>query len=344
MTDETPSPLSIRDDDEQFTPVRPFNSRDLIGCRACKRSNPPNRVNCIYCGVTLPDEELKTKLQRPSPRKLSESETGRSIIVTGRKDVELCPETLSGVSELLSLSPSIVTSIVYSGYSVPIARVSQEIEATLTLDRLKSLGIEANAVSDDDLGLSRMPPRRAPKLKFTESGATATLAGSTEQVEFPWSTVRLIVSGRLLESRVEVEERKKGTNDSEITNSSETSADELVFDLFATDSAQAIRVSAGSFDFSCLGSQMDLITSRNFGILLEMILKQAPNCVVDDSFSRVRKILDTVWPIEQRHHSSGIKRLSPGRYRTEAVLLRSNEMQFTRYSYLMNYLSTRGST
>jgi len=145
-----------------------------------------------------------------------------------------------------------------------------------------------------------------------------------------------------LESRVEVEERKRGTNDPEITNSSETSADELVFDLFATDSAQAIRVSAGGFDFSCLGSQMDLITSRNFGILLEMILKRAPNCVFNDSFSRLRKILDTIWPIEQRHQSSGIKRLSPGRYRTESVLLRSNEMQFTRYSYLVNYLNTRG--
>src|SRR5882762_1652170 len=133
MTDETPSPLSIPDDDEQFTPVRPFASRDLICCRACKRSNPPNRVNCIYCGVTLPDDELKTRLQKPSPRKLSESEIGRSIIVTGRKEAELSPETLSGVSELLSLSPGIVTSILYCGYAVPIARVSQEIEASLTL-------------------------------------------------------------------------------------------------------------------------------------------------------------------------------------------------------------------
>jgi hypothetical protein len=342
MTDETPSPLSIPDDDVQFTSVRPFASRDLISCRACKRSNPPNRVNCIYCGATLPDEELKTKLQRPSLRRLSESETGRAIIVTGRMGVEFGSEAVSGVSELLSLSPDVVRSILNSGYAVPIARVSEEIEATVTLDRLKLLGIEAIAVSDDELGLSRVPPRRVPKLEFTESGATAILSGGTERVEFPWPTVRLIVSGRLLESRVEVEEQKKGTNDPEITNSSETSADELVFDLFAAESAQAFRISAGSFDFSCLWSRMDLITSKNFGILLELILNHAPNCVVDDSFSRVRKILDAIWPIEQRHHSSGVKRLSPGRYRTEAVLLRSNEMQFTRYSYLMNYLSTRG--
>jgi hypothetical protein len=300
-------------------------------------------VNCIYCGVTLPDDELKAKLQKPSPRKLSESETGRSIIVTGRKDVELSPETLAGVSELLSLSPGIVTSILYCGYAVPIARVSEEIEAALTLSRLNSLGIEAIAVSDDELGLSRVPPRRAQRMEFTKSGAMAILAGGTERVEFPWSAVRLIVSGRLLESRIEIEERKKHTNEAEITNSSETSADELVFDVFATDSAQALRFSAGSFDFSCLGSQMDLVTTRNFGILLEMILKQAPNCVFNDRFSQLRKILDNIWPIEQRHYSSGIKRLSPGRYRTEAVLLRSNEKQFTRYSYLVNYLSTRGS-
>src|SRR6266436_6274482 len=125
MSDETPFPLSIPDDVEQFTPVRPFASRALIGCQACKRSSPPNRVNCIYCGATLPDEELRTKLQRPSKRKLGESEMGLSIIVTGRKEVELGPEALSCVSELLSLSSGIVTSILNSGCAVPIARVSE---------------------------------------------------------------------------------------------------------------------------------------------------------------------------------------------------------------------------
>jgi hypothetical protein len=87
---------------------------------------------------------------------------------------------------------------------------------------------------------------------------------------------------------------------------------------------------------------MGLTTATNFVTLIEELMKRAPHCRLDDTFSRQRRIVDVVWPTEQKHEAGRIRRLAPGRYRTEAVLTRNNETQFTRYSYLASYLSRPG--
>ena len=342
MTDQMPLEIVQPDDDDNPAVVRPFSASDLIDCSVCQRSNPPNRVNCIYCGRALPGEELRAKLLRPSVRKLPETEDGRSIVITNAVALDAHPDVLSSISELVSLPPRIVTLILQAGRPVPIVRVSEQVEATLVIDHLKAFGIHAIAALDNDIGLLHGPQRNVLGLRFVENHVKFIFAGGEEQAEIPWSDIILMVSGRLLQSKVEFEERKKGADEREVTNSTETSADELVVDIFTVDSPRGYRISSGRFDFSCLGAQMDLITSKNFTRLIELIRRKSPNCNIDDSFSTMRKILDLVWPIEQRNQSTGIKRLAPGRYRTETSLLKNNELQFSRYSHLRKFLVDQG--
>src|SRR5437667_5685332 len=111
MTDQMPLEIVQPDDDDNPAVVRPFSASDLIDCSVCQRSNPPNRVNCIYCGRALPGEELRAKLLRPSVRKLPETEDGRSIVITNAVALDAHPDVLSSISELVSLPPRIVTLI-----------------------------------------------------------------------------------------------------------------------------------------------------------------------------------------------------------------------------------------
>ena len=58
-----------------------FRPEEMISCAKCQRANPPNRLNCFYCGgeLVIPEEQkrfLKLKL-----RKLESWEKGCNVIL-----------------------------------------------------------------------------------------------------------------------------------------------------------------------------------------------------------------------------------------------------------------------
>jgi hypothetical protein len=331
------------EEDDAAVSIKRFSSEEMIGCGACKRPNPPNRLKCLYCGVPLPDDQLAAKLQRPSLRRLAEMEAGVNIVVLNRGNAELSPDAAPAISELLRLPLQLAEAILSLEIPSPLVRVPQDVEAAVTIDRLAEVGVEAIGVSDLALGFLKFPPRRANKLELGASTLGVHFSGGAEGIESPWEGLRLIVTGRLRASRVELEQRAKRSDENEVTNSSETNADEAVFDIFMEGTTEAIRISAAGFDFSCLKGLMGLTTATNFVTLTDELMKRAPHCRLDNTFSRQRRIVDGVWPTEQKHEAGRIRRLAPGRYRTEAVLTRNNETQFTRYSYLTYYLSRLAS-
>jgi hypothetical protein len=342
MDDNLDLPPGPEEDGDAAISIKPFSSEEMIGCAACSRPNPPNRVKCLYCGVPLPDDQLAVKLQRPSLRKLAETETGVNIILLNRSNAELSPSAAGEISEFLRLPLQLAEAILSLEIPSPLVRVPPGAEATVTIDRLTAIGVEAIGISDRELGFLESPPRRANKLELGVSTIGIRFSGGAEGIDFPWDRLRLIVRGRLRESRIELKERKGRDDGKEVTNSSETSADEALFDIFTEGRAEAIRVSAAGFDFSCLKGGMGLTAAANIVTLIDELVKRAPRSRLDDTFSKRRRILDAVWPIEQKQEAGRIRRLAPGRYRTEAVLTRNNETQFTRYSYLSSYLNRLG--
>jgi hypothetical protein len=137
---------------------------------------------------------------------------------------------------------------------------------------------------------------------------------------------------------VEVKEVKNRRAENELLDASEFFTDEPVIDIYLSTHSETWRVSASSFDFSCLGSEKALIVNENIARLQRSLVAKAMNATLDDSYGRLRPVLDLVWSPEQETKSSGWRRERPGKLSFGTATINSNERQFTRYSRLRYYL------
>ncbi|HEX6717203.1 MAG TPA: hypothetical protein VF088_08830, partial [Pyrinomonadaceae bacterium] len=138
--------------------------------------------------------------------------------------------------------------------------------------------------------------------------------------------------------RLEIKERMSRKPEKEILDTSEFFRDEAIIDLYTVNDSATWRVSATGFDFSCLASEKTLIANENIGRLQKLIVEKAVNAQVDDSYRRVRNLLELAWGTQQEMQSSGWRRERPGKLSVETATTKSNETQFTRYSRLRYYL------
>jgi hypothetical protein len=127
--------------------------------------------------------------------------------------------------------------------------------------------------------------------------------------------------------------------ENEIVDTSEFFRDEFVIDFYTATHSSTWRVGATGFDFSCLGREKALVVNENMGKLLRLMSERAKNAMVDDSYARVRNLLELAWTTQPETQSSGWRRERPGKLSVGVSTIRSNETQFTRYSRLRYYLS-----
>jgi hypothetical protein len=182
---------------------------------------------------------------------------------------------------------------------------------------------------------------RVRSLSFDHSTFVINPAQITNEVDVTWSNVVLLVSGRIVEKRVEVKEVKSRGGENELLNTSELFSDEAVIDLYASGYSETWRIQANGFDFSCLGAEKSLLASENIGRLQTQLAANATNARFDDSYNRLRPLLDLVWGAEQETKSSGWRRERPGKLSIGMATIHTNESQFTRYSRLLFYLTTQ---
>src|SRR6185369_4296283 len=159
----------------------------------------------------------------------------------------------------------------------------------------------------------------------------------TDETTLSWSDVSLILPARLIETRVEIKERMTRKTEKEILDTSEFFRDETVIDFYHTADSFSWRVNATGFDFSCLGSDKALVANENIGRLQKFIVGKAVNAQFDDSYQRVRNLLDLAWSTQSEMQSSGWRRERPGKLTVGLATTKSNESQFTRYSRLRHY-------
>ena len=326
-------------------PVEPsepqgFSAAQMIRCEECLRANPPTRMTCLYCVAPLPLTEASAALRKPLLRQPEKNQPGYNNILLPQDQVP-SEEVIAQAAELLKLSIDNLHEILSHGIPLPVACTASREEAQIVFDRLRGLGLNSLNLSDDDLGVSDNGVKRVKSMAFAGEYLTVQLAGATEENDIQWHEIRLIVPARLIETRLEITERMNRKPEKDILDTSEFFRDEAVIDFYTSVDACTWRVSAAGFDFSCLGKEKALVVNENIRRLQQAIIDRAINAVVDETYQRVRSVLELAWSTQPENQSSGWRREGPGRLSVGMATTRSNESQFTRYSRLLYYLAQR---
>jgi hypothetical protein len=220
-----------------------------------------------------------------------------------------------------------------------VARTASREEAELVTLRLRDLGLTCLTVGDQELGLASSDNvlQRVRAMSFDDDRFQIFHSG-TEETIHSWSDVILIMPARLIETRVEIKERMTRKPENEILDTSEFFRDEAVIDFYTAVDSFTWRVNATGFDFSCLGREKALVANENIGRLERLLVEKAVNAQFDDSYRRVRNLLELAWGTQPEIQSSGWRRERPGKLTVGLATTKSNESQFTRYSRLRRRL------
>ena len=323
-------------------PVEPseplgFPAEQMIRCEECLRANPPTRVSCLYCVAPLPLTEASVRLRKPVLRQPEKHQLGyNSILVPVAGEVA----NLDDAAALLKLPAENMQQLMSQSVPMPVARTASSEEAELVRLRLRELGLSCVTVSDEELGLSSSDNvvRRVRAMRFDDEQLIIYHSG-TEATEVAWSDVILILPARIIETRLEIKERMTRKKENEILDTNEFFRDEAVIDFYTSTHPCTWRVGATGFDFSCLGSEKALVTNENISRLQKVIVAKAVNAQFDDSYQRVRNLLELAWGTQPETQSSGFRRERPGKLSVGVATTKSNESQFTRYSRLRRYFN-----
>ncbi len=320
-----------------------FAQNQMIACETCLRANPPTRLNCLYCGAKLP----VTESSRPVLRQMEEWEQGYNVVLPPASAKEVSGAVLEEVADWLHLEHEALKSLAATECAMPLARAASAEDAAIIRKKLGTFGLRVEAVSDDALH-TNIPSRRIRALELNDDMLVGRASADGETLRVEWPQIVLLVSGRLYEKRIEVEERQRRITRNEFVGARELVEDEAVLDIYAAsddvdaDTFPAWRISAESFDYSCLGAAKSLLARDNFVTLISALHERAHAASYEERYHQVRHLLTRAWPLAEHTASQGLRRERPGKFNTEAVTIVSNELQFTRFSRLQYLFERRG--
>ena len=341
MTDSDKAASGESDVTSEAKP-RNFALAEMITCDACLRANPPTRAACFYCGAHLP---VASNREGPQPADEANGSTaadasdGYYIVLAPNQTNIPSASSLAEIASLLHLKVPEVQSVLGGGRSVPVARAETLEQAAQITERIQALGIETSAFRDDGLGPD-IPARKIRALEMSDDGFVGVLVSDGGRVSASWDDLVLIIAGRLLVNRVEVEERRRRGRMQPL-GTRELFSDESVLDLYTKSTDSGWRISSSSFDFSCLGSEKAMTAFENFKALLNLLRVRAPNVEVDADYLDLRPVLANVWPLEAQTRKGEWRRSGAGKYDVATVTTTNNEVQFNRYSRLRHGLKLR---
>jgi hypothetical protein len=301
---------------------------EMVACLGCDRLNPPDRAICLYCGKDLPVTEMAANVAPKHLRRAESWENGFNVIFNsvtegaGKLDA-------GKLAEALSFEPADVMKIIEAGAPFPLLRAATEAEALRLSNYLLSYGLACVIVRDETLAVNT-PPRRVRCVDFFEDWIGLTLFNTGEVVEAKRNDIGIFVTGAVIETKTETSEKRK-RGKSEITDKVEMRADETVIDLYLRGDAIGYRIMASGFDFSGLGVQKTMIGQQNMTRLARMLAEFAPDARWIDYLPNA-KILDSVWELDERVASNGMKRTGFGKVEHQRTATANNLRQFTKFS------------
>ncbi len=330
-SDEWLSDLPIRSQDESYA------ADEMVGCGKCNRQNPPNRLDCMYCGVKLEISETQKQNLRPKLRNTESWKNALNLILVSKKS-GWDDETLSEVAKMTPFDYAELRGLIDLEKPMPIARSEQDEEIEIVNERLKEYGAETLLLKDEALDLET-PNHRLKSVEFGEKSVALRLFYKDETREFSTEEIILIVTGAVFLRRVESTEKHKRKKENKLVDMTETSADELLVDLYAKDEPIGFRISTNGFDFSCLGEQKAMLANENLKTLVQKFREFSPQASFDGDYAAMRAYLGSVWEVEEHTDSKSLKRKGFGGYSREKVATTKNIQQFLRYSRLLRYLN-----
>lgn len=341
MTDaDNPGSLELNATPEAKT--RSFALTEMVTCDACLRVNPPTRACCLYCGRDLPVSATEQPTQTAddtTDRAAANNSDGYYVVLTSNQTGILSEAQLTEIAALLHLKTTEVQSVVDRSRTFPVARTATSEHATKLIEKLLPLGIAADIFAAEGLALES-PTKKIRALEFSDDGFIAVPLSGGGNVSSRWDELILIVAGRLLVNRVEVEERRRRGRP-EPLDTRELFSDEAALDLYTTSSDSGCRITSNGFDFSCLGSEKAFTAFENLSVLLKQLRESAPHVELDDSYLSLRPVLANVWPLEAQTRKGDWRRSGAGKFDIATVTTTDNEMQFNRYSRLRHGLKLR---
>ncbi len=313
-----------------------FPAEAMLSCGRCGRTSPPTRRKCFYCGAELEISEEQSRFLRPNLRKLEAWEKGFNLIIKPISE-SFEESKILEAARTLKIEKEILRKIIECRRPLPIARAESEAEAQTTQKCLNDFGIESDILSDENLAADQSPARLRG-LEFFDDNLILILFNRDEIVEIPSADLILIVTGTIFERRIEVTEAHSRKGEGKTLDSTETALDDAVIDIYSRTDSNGWRIYAKGFDFSCLKTGKTLLAKDNIVKLAGKLREFAPNAAFVDDYPQIREHLATVWEVDEKNPSQGIKRGGIGKFNLENLTTVSNLRQFTKYSRLQRRL------
>jgi hypothetical protein len=310
-----------------------FKPDEMLLCEKCARSNPPNRLKCFYCGEQLKFGDTQAGSIVPNLKQMEVWEKGFNIILTNNGSIPHSEENISAAAKLLRRETLEIKNLLQKERPLPIAKAELAEEAGIIRQRLREIGFDSFVWPDEEIAPDS-PPRRLRGLEFQDEKITFRLFNTNEAQAIPWDKLALIVTGSIFEKRVASSEKRKKNEEKQVTESSETSHDEPVIDIYSRKDNTGWRIMTRGFDFSCVGAEKSLLAGENMKKLVGLLKLRAANVKIDEGYLKVRAALGKVWQTEEKLASHKMQRESMGRFHFDNVMVSDNNAQFTKYSRL----------
>jgi len=317
-----------------------YKTAEMILCDKCNRNNPPTRLDCIYCGKILTVSKTHSRLLRPILRKIERHENGSNLIYLANLD-EWDEPCLAEAARMIRMEKSVLKDLVESRTPLPLARTNMTEELGIVSRRLSEMGIDTCILPDENFCLEK-PSRRLRRIEFYDRKTILILFNGDEIVELNSNDIVLIVVGVSLEQKIESTEKYKKKADNKIINTSETTSDEVLVDVYTKTDGIGYRISTNGFDFSCLGEDKTMLASENISVLVEKLRSLNSTLKFDDNYNNLRSILSKVWELDERVDSLGMEKKGFGATTRKSQTTTNNLTQFARYSRLQWHLNHEG--
>jgi hypothetical protein len=290
-----------------------------IACEVCARANPPNRSQCLYCGSGLPGGV-------PAPNSISveqtESPPQRGTFCLSAKQLQsVGGDVLAELAHLVGAKIEDLSAAIAAGGVLPLPVASDLAQGEKLRARIRQLELEPFEFLQEDTDRFR---------KIRGLDLSAGLVGAVPPAEdfaYGWSDLVLIVIGRIVTTRIEIDEKRHGSKSKQL-DARQFSSDELLMDLYFK-AGDAWRVYGDNFDYSCLGERKAVTGFENFGRLLDLIKERTPSAEIDKTYAKKRALLASVWPLEEENRQ--IVSFA-GKRKQQQSTTTNNESQFNKYS------------
>ena len=304
-------------------------SQDVTNCPRCDRRTPAARGQCIYCGETLPFSRIQAV---PPQRNIDSFEPAfNTVLEPGQSRPS--ESVTAALGAALKIEPSEAQAFIDAGKPLPLARSQTRQEADMISALVRTCGLRATVIPDEDLRLTT-ELLRARRITLEANQAQVHHQGGDLIIPLP--EIKLLVLGMLKNSRIDYTERVARGESSIVMDTSEFVADEALMDVYTGELNRSFRIKSDAFDYSGLVSPMSVRAEANFKAAVEALSSAASDAKLDKDFARLRSLLARAWPERTRNEARGVK--SSGialRHISQASLLSDNRDQFDRYSRLM---------